>query len=97
MDSKIQEDWLDRFYTTSKRSNFFAIGPILENFDFSESSDFGVSILCDCSNASDYVIDYQIERSGEVDPFKTLLLDRFFVFFIFLRVLTLVFCFVLWL
>ena len=29
-------------YTTSKRSNFFVIGPILEISYFSESSDFGV-------------------------------------------------------
>ena len=109
MDSKIQEDWLGRFYTTSKRSNvfvigpileisyfsessdfgiwffvivampvtmsltiklkeveklirskrsnFFAIGPILVFFYFSESSDFGVLIFCDSSNDSDYVID----------------------------------------
>ena len=41
----------------SKRSNFFAIGLILAFFCFSESSDFGVLIFCDCSNDSDYVID----------------------------------------
>ena len=44
---------------TSKCSNFFAIGPILKFFDFSESSDVLVFIFSHCSSDSDYVSDYR--------------------------------------